>query len=150
MVFTPRCPGVPVLPGEHVAVIRENMKRSLDLKQTKTNEKTPRNCIWLLFSSEKGKKKLKGICCPRAHGTMHIQDCSCSFPMGYIIPWCFTSQRHFYFNSANSLCSRTAVCHNKHGTNPCDIFLQIPTDKPSCLAKATERVNLLETLSISS
>lgn len=150
MVFAATCPGVPNLPGECAAVIRENMKRRLNLKQTKTNKKTPRNCVWLLFSSKRRKKKLKGICCPRAYGNMHIQDCTSSFLMGYIIPWRFTSQRNFYFNSANSLCSRTTVCRNKRGTNPRNTLLQYLQLSQVCLAKATERVNLLEALSISS
>lgn len=150
MVFTLMCPGVPILPEEHVAVVRENMKRSLDLKQTKTNKKTPRNCIWLLFSSKRRKKKFKGICCPRIYGSMCIQDCPPSFLMGYIIPWCFTSQRSFYFNLANSLCSRTTSVTTNTVQTHVILFYRYPQISQVCLAKATERVNLLETLSISS
>lgn len=83
----------------------------------------------------------KEICCPRACGSMCIQHCTPSSPMGYTIHDALHAKEISNFTSANSLHSGTIARSNKFSANPRSIFLQTSTDKKNLLeAEVSERV----------
>lgn len=83
----------------------------------------------------------KEICCPGACGSMCIQHCTPSSPMGYTIHDALHAKEISNFTSANSSHSGTTARSNKFSADPRSILLQTSTDRSDLLAgKVTERV----------
>lgn len=96
------------------------MKRSLGLKKHRTKQKPhqKQSVAALQFSTSSQKE----ICCPGACGSMCIQHCTPSSPMGYTIHDALHAKEISNFTSANSSHSGTTARSNKFGADPRSIF----------------------------